>query len=60
MKKYTTTTAQNNEVLAYMDNTSGDAEAGAIWFLKEYPEVWKKWVPEDVATRVEKALEEVN
>jgi glycine betaine/proline transport system substrate-binding protein len=60
LKKYTTTTAQNNEVLAYMDDTGGDAEAGAIWFLKEYPEVWKKWVPEDVATRVEKALGEVN
>lgn len=60
LKKYETTTAHNNEALAYMEESGGDAEAAAVWFLKEYPEVWQGWVPEDVAARVEEALGEVN
>ncbi len=57
--KYETTLAQNNDFLAYMsENNTGEEEA-AIYFLKKYPDTWKSWLPEDVAQKVDKALEEV-
>jgi len=59
LEKYETTTAQVNAALAYMHNHDDDVEAAAVWFLKEYPDTWKKWLPEDVAAKVEKALGEV-
>ncbi|KUK31696.1 MAG: ABC-type glycine betaine transport, periplasmic subunit [Thermoanaerobacterales bacterium 50_218] len=58
LKKYETTLKQNNAFLAYLQETGGKAEDAAIWFLKKYPEQWKKWVPADVAAKVEKALQE--
>ena len=56
LKKYRTTTALNNNVLAHMHDTGGDLDATAIWFLMNYKDLWKKWVPEDVAKKVEDAL----
>jgi len=55
-KKYETTTALNNEFLAYMRETKGKPQDGAIWFLKNKENVWTKWVPADVAKKVKKAL----
>ena len=59
LKNYASTLEQNNDFLAYMSDNDGDANVAAIYFLKKYPEVWKSWIPEDVATKVDKALEEV-
>ncbi|HHV15793.1 MAG TPA: ABC transporter substrate-binding protein [Gelria sp.] len=59
LKKYSTSLEHNNDFLAYMNETSGKADEAAIYFLKKYPDVWKSWIPEDVATKVEKALGEV-
>ncbi|MEA1960458.1 MAG: ABC transporter substrate-binding protein [Bacillota bacterium] len=59
VKKYETTTALTNKALAYMQEHDGDTEKAAIWFLQEYPDVWNAWVPDDVASRVEQALSEV-
>ena len=56
LKKYETTTALNNEFLAYMQETKCSTEDGAIWFLKNKEDVWTKWVPADVAGKVKKAL----
>jgi len=58
-KNYETTLEQNNEILAYMINNNVDKQAAALNFLQNNKEVWKKWVPEDVAAKVEKALAEV-
>lgn len=58
LKNYNTTLEQNNSFLAYMRENEGDTEAAAIWFLKQYPEVWKSWIPADIANKVEKALNE--
>ncbi|MGE8589861.1 MAG: glycine/betaine ABC transporter substrate-binding protein, partial [Alcaligenes sp.] len=33
-----------------------ESNAVAKWFLKNKPDVWTKWVPADVATRVQSAL----
>lgn len=59
LTKYETTLEQNNQALAYMSDNNGNKDTTAIWFLKTYPETWKKWVPEDIAVKVETALVEV-
>jgi glycine betaine/proline transport system substrate-binding protein len=56
LKKYETTTALNNEILAFMQDTKGKAEDGALWFLKNKESLWTQWVPADVAEKVKKAL----
>ena len=33
-----------------------DADETAKWFLSEYEEIWTKWVPEEVASKVKGAL----
>lgn len=60
VSKYETTLEQNNDFLSYMSENNADTEAAAIYFLKTYPDTWKSWVSEDVAQKVEQALEEVN
>lgn len=59
LENYSTTLEQNNDFLAYMRESNGDAEAAAIYFLKKYPEAWKAWIPEDVSQKVDAALKEV-
>jgi glycine betaine/proline transport system substrate-binding protein len=59
LENYSTTLEQNNNFLAYMNDTGANAEAAAIYFLKEYPEAWKSWIPEDVANKIDTALKEV-
>lgn len=56
LKKYETTTALNNEFLAYMQDTKGSSEDGARWFLKNKQSLWTQWVPADVSEKVKKAL----
>ncbi len=45
-----------NETLAHMEESGDEANAVAKWFLKNKPDVWTKWVPADVAGRVQSAL----
>ena len=45
-----------SELLFKMEESGDDAYDMAMWFLNEHPEVWTKWVPEDVAERVQKSL----
>ncbi len=45
-----------NETLSYMDENELDAEPTAVWFLKTKQDVWTKWLPADVAQRVQAAL----
>ncbi|HCP07002.1 MAG: Putative ABC transporter, periplasmic substrate-binding protein [Synergistales bacterium 58_81] len=56
LKKYETTLAHNNEALAYMQQEEASVEDAAIWFLKNHKDVWKAWLPGDVAGKVEAAL----
>ncbi|MDH7479008.1 MAG: ABC transporter substrate-binding protein [Syntrophomonadaceae bacterium] len=58
VRKYQTTLDQNNKMLAYMKDSGADAQAAAIWFLKQYPEIWKNWVTADVASKVEQVLKQ--
>ena len=45
-----------NETLAHMEESGDESNAVAKWFLKNKPDVWTKWVPADVAGRVQSAL----
>ena len=60
LTNYSTSLQQNNDITAYMNDNNGNAEAAAIYFLKQYPEVWKSWIPQDAAQKVAEALKEVN
>lgn len=53
---YSTTTAQNNDMLAYMDSNEASTRDAAIYFLENYEAVWTKWVSSDVADKVKAAL----
>lgn len=56
LKHYKTSSALTSEALAYMqDNNASTAEA-AQWFLKKHTDLWEKWVPSEVATKVNDAL----
>lgn len=56
LKAYETTGQQVSGLLAWMQDNSGSAEDAALHFLKENPDQWKAWLPQDVAARVEAAL----
>ena len=53
---YTIPTAVVNNMLAYyVDESGGDMEATAMYYL-ETDSSWESWVPDDVATKVKKSL----
>jgi glycine betaine/proline transport system substrate-binding protein len=56
LDNFTTKTEQHNVVLAYMQDNSASTDDAAKFFLREYEDVWTKWVPADVATAVKAAL----
>jgi glycine betaine/proline transport system substrate-binding protein len=44
------------ELLAWKDDNQGTNEDAAIHFFENYQDMWKTWVSEDVAAKVEAAL----
>jgi glycine betaine/proline transport system substrate-binding protein len=58
LRNYSTTLEQNNKVLGFMFETKSDTQQAAVWFLKNFEDVWKAWVPSDVAEKVAAALKE--
>lgn len=44
------------EILAWMDDNQGTNEDAAIYFFETYPDMWKSWVSQEVAAKVEAAL----
>jgi glycine betaine/proline transport system substrate-binding protein len=56
LKSYETSGQIVSTVLAYMADRNANADQAAIHFLKTWPDVWKKWVPKDVAERVTETL----
>ncbi len=57
LRKYKTSSKLVNEALVYLkDNKGARARDAALFFLKTHPEIWTKWLPEDVAKRVKAAL----
>ena len=56
LKNYETTQAIANKFLAYMREKKAKKEDAAVWFLKNYQELWSGWVPKNVAKKVKAAL----
>ena len=56
LRQYETTTAMVNKILAYMRDTKGSTDDGAVWFLKNRADVWTKWISADVVAKVNAAL----
>lgn len=56
LRQYETELSHTNEAVAQMDDAGGDAQAAALWFLKEYEELWTQWLPADIAAKVKAAL----
>ncbi|MTI18334.1 ABC transporter substrate-binding protein [Rhodobacteraceae bacterium RKSG542] len=57
LSNYETSNAIVSKALAYMQDTGGTTDDAAVEFLKQNRDLWVPWVPEDVAARVEAALE---
>lgn len=56
LSNYQTSSELTGDALAYMAENDATAEEAAIWWLKEYEEVWTEWIPEDVAEKVKSSL----
>ena len=56
LKNYETTQAMANRFLAYMQDEKASTQQAAVWFLKNYEDLWTQWVPSDVAKKVKAAL----
>lgn len=55
-KNYKTSSALTSEALAYMQENETDTKEAAKWFLKEHEDIWIKWVPEDVVSKIKSSL----
>ncbi|MBE9505976.1 MAG: ABC transporter substrate-binding protein [Chloroflexi bacterium] len=56
LSNFTTTTALQNKVLAYMQENEASTDEAAMYFFAEYEDLWTSWVPGDVADAVKAAL----
>ncbi|AXK39748.1 ABC transporter substrate-binding protein [Crenobacter cavernae] len=56
LSKFNVPIALLNRSLADMADNKRDAKQASRLFLKSHPEVWKRWVPADVAARLSAAL----
>ncbi|TCS64123.1 ABC transporter substrate-binding protein [Varunaivibrio sulfuroxidans] len=56
LSHYHTNNAMVSRALTYMQENNVSAKDAALHFLKTQQKVWTKWVPADVAKRVESAL----
>lgn len=56
LKNYETTLEITNKFLAYMQDNKASTEEAALWFLKNYEDLWTEWVPSDVVAKVKAAM----
>ena len=57
LRAYTTTTAQVNDALGYMDANNASPADAAVYYLQKYESTWTKWIPyTEVINKVKAAL----
>lgn len=56
LDKYETTYDQNIQLLQYLNKYGGNKDKAVIAFMKDKPDIWKAWVPDDVIKKVDTAL----
>ncbi len=57
LKKRTYPYEDIRKVLAWIDKNQPTGVDQATYFLKQYPQLWTDWVPEDVVTRINSSLQ---
>lgn len=45
-----------SQLLAWMEENQADAEEAMYYFFKQYPNIWKTWLSEEVANKVSKKI----
>ncbi|MGF1909357.1 ABC transporter substrate-binding protein [Vibrio kasasachensis] len=50
------TNTEMNQLLAWMEDNQASGEDAMFYFLENYPETWKQWLPKEVADKVASAL----
>lgn len=58
LSQYETSSEVTNEALAYMEEHNVDEREAAMWFLREYEDIWTQWVDEEVADNVRAVVSE--
>lgn len=56
LSNYKTSSQIISDALAYMQENDVETKEAAMWFFKEYEELWTSWVPVDVADKVKAAM----
>jgi len=56
LSNYETSNDLTEEALNYMEDTDASAEEAALWWMKEFEDVWTAWLDDDVATKVLDAI----
>lgn len=56
LRAYRTTAADTSAALAQRRAANLTVEQGAIHFLKARPQLWRRWLPEEIANRLSAAL----
>lgn len=60
LSHYETSSDLTGEALLYMEENNTTPEEAALRFLEQHEDIWTKWVPEDIAVRVNAELSEHN
>ncbi|WP_330948568.1 ABC transporter substrate-binding protein [Virgibacillus sp. MG-45] len=56
LKNYETSSELTEDALNYMEANDVSAEEAAVWWMKEYEDIWTAWVSDEVAEKVKDAL----
>lgn len=56
LKKFEMSSPKMNEILAYMQDNNAEPKDAAAWYLKNNKDTWEKWMPKEVAEKVNAAL----
>ncbi len=56
LKNYETSNDLTEAAIDYMEKEDVEPDEAAVWWMKEYEDVWTSWVSEDIAEKVKAAL----
>lgn len=56
LSNYETSNDLTESALDYMQENDVEADEAAIWWMKEYEDIWTAWVSEEVAEKVKASL----
>lgn len=56
LQNYETSNELTEAALDYMEENDAEPDEAAIWWMKEYENIWTSWVSEEIADKVKAAL----